>query len=244
MILRNLGSYLIRIGLRIQFQPHLQIAAEFDVGPAPGHVCRNRNCARRAGLGHDGRFLLMESGVQHFMLDLLFGEQVADDFALLDTGRTDQHRLPALPAFLDQLCHRLVFFGSRAIHLVIVVLAADPDIGRDFDHLQLVDLLELVGLGQRRAGHAGQLRKQPEIILEGDRGQRLVLALHHHPLLGLQRLMQAVGIAPAVHHAAGELVDDHHLAGADDVVDITGVQHMRAQALLNVMDQRNIENVI
>ncbi len=36
--------------------------------------------------------------------------------------------------------------------------------------------------------------------------------------LGFQRLVQAFRIAAARHHAAGELVDDHHFVVADDVV--------------------------
>jgi hypothetical protein len=40
------------------------------------------------------------------------------------------------------------------------------------------------------------------------------------PLLGLHRLMQPLGPAPARHGAAGELVDDDDLAVADDVVDV------------------------
>jgi hypothetical protein len=34
----------------------------------------------------------------------------------------------------------------------------------------------------------------------------------------LQRLVQAFGIAPARHHATGELVNDDDLAVADDVI--------------------------
>ena len=49
-------------------------------------------------------------------------------------------------------------------------------------------------------------------------------------LLGLERLMQAFRIAPARHHAAGELVDDDDLAVAHDVVLVALEQLMRAQA--------------
>src|SRR3546814_5192696 len=40
----------------------------------------------------------------------------------------------------------------------------------------------------RSAGHAGHLRIQAEVVLEGDRGEGLVLVLDGHPLLGLERL--------------------------------------------------------
>jgi hypothetical protein len=62
-----------------------------------------------------------------------------------------------------------------------------------------------------RTGHAGQLVVEAEIVLEGDRGQGLVFRLDAHVLLGFQRLVLAFGVAPARHHAAGELVDDDDL---------------------------------
>ena len=45
------------------------VAAELDVGAATGHVGGDRNRARLAGLGDDLRFLLVEAGVQHLVLD-------------------------------------------------------------------------------------------------------------------------------------------------------------------------------
>ena len=50
-----------------------------------------------------------------------------------------------------------------------------------------------------------------EEVLEGDRGEGLVLAADLDPLLGLHGLVQAVGPAPPGHQPAGELVDDDHL---------------------------------
>ena len=111
-------------------------------------------------------------------------------------------------------------------------------VGRDLDHLEPVDLAELGGFGQRRAGHAGQLGIHAEQVLEGDRGQRLVLALDLDLLLGLERLVQALGVAPARHHAAGELVDDDDLAVLDDVVDVAREQLVGAQRLGDVVQHR------
>ena len=72
--------------------------------------------------------------------------------------------------------------------------------------------LELLLLGLGGAGHAGELFIHAEVVLEGDGGQRLALALHLHALLGLDGLMQAVGVAAADHQTAGELVHDDDLA--------------------------------
>ena len=84
---------------------------------------------------------------------------------------------PRLAGLLDQRRDRLVFLVRGAIDLVVLVVADARHVGRDLHHVQLVDLGELVGLGHRRAGHAGQLGIQPEVVLEGDRGERLVLRL-------------------------------------------------------------------
>ena len=63
-------------------------------------------------------------------------------------------------------------------------------------------------------------------------------------LLGLERLVQAFGIAPALHHAAGELVDDDHLVVLDDVVAIALEQRVGAQRLLHVMDDGDVLDVV
>ena len=50
-------------------------------------------------------------------------------------------------------------------------------VGRDRHHAELVDRHELGGLGLGRTGHAGELVVHAEVVLQGDRGERLVLAL-------------------------------------------------------------------
>ena len=76
---------------------------------------------------------------------------------------------------------------------------------------------------------------KPEVVLEGHRGQRDVFGLDRHAFLGLDRLMQTVRQAAALHHAAGEFVDQHHLAVAHDIVLILVEQLVRAQGLRDVM---------
>ena len=55
--------------------------------------------------------------------------------------------------------------------------------------------------------------------------------------LGLQRLMQTFRIAPARHHAAGELVDDDDFAVADDIVLVAREHLVGAQGLVDVMNE-------
>ena len=113
-----------------------------------------------------------------------------------------------------------------------------------FQNFELVDVEELVGLGERRAGHAGELLVHAEVVLEGDRGERLVLRLDRLMLLGLERLVQPFRIAPARHHAAGELVDDDDLAVAHDVVLVALEQLVRAQRLVDVVHDGDVLDVV
>ena len=102
---------------------------------------------------------------------------------------------------------------------------------------ELVDLHELGRLGEGGAGHARELVVHPEVVLERDRGEGLVLLLDAHALLGLDRLVQALRPAPALEDAAGELVDDPHLAVDDGVVDVALVERLGLQRLDQVVDQ-------
>ena len=131
-----------------------------------------------------------------------------------------------------------------AIDLVVLVDAHQRHVGRHFEHFEAVDVHEFVGFGQRRAGHAGELLVHAEIVLEGDRGERLVFRLDRLVLLGFQRLMQPFRIAAARHHAAGEFVDDDDLAVAHDVVLVALEQLVRAQRLVDVMDDRDVLDVV
>ena len=57
-----------------------------------------------------------------------------------------------------------------------------------------------------------ELLVHAEVVLERDRREGLVLLLDPHALLGLDRLVQTLAPAAAFEDAAGELVDDLHLA--------------------------------
>ena len=175
---------------------------------------------------------------------LAVGQQLRQPLGGLDRGGADQHRLAALHAVLDVLEDglELVLLGQE--HEVRHVLADHRLVRRDHHHFEAVDLLEFERLGVGRAGHAGQLRVQPEVVLEGDRGDRLVLLADLHAFLRLDRLMQAVRPAASRHGAAGELIDDDDLALAHDVLDVALVQRMRAQRRVQVMHQADVGGIV
>ena len=129
----------------------------------------------------------------------------------------------------------LAFLGL--VDLVVLVLADHRPVGRDLDDLELVDLHELGGLGEGRAGHARELVVPAEVVLVGDRRDRLVLLLDRDALLGLDGLVEALRPAPALEDAAGELVDDLDLAVDHRVVDVALVERLGLERLDQVVDE-------
>ncbi len=220
------------------------VAAEEDVGAAAGHVGGDGDRPLAPGLSHDRSLTLVVLGVQDDVGDPLALEHPGEHLALLDRQGADERRLALGVAVLDLLDRRVPFLARAAIDEVGAVGADHVAVGRDDDHIELVDVLELGGLGHRRAGHARELLVHAEEVLEGDRGERLVLALDLDALLRLDGLVQAVGPAAAGHHAAGELVDDDHLAVLDQVLDVAPVEVVRAQPLVDAMDQVHVLHVV
>ena len=116
--------------------------------------------------------------------------------------------------------------------------------GRDYHNLKTVDLLELVGFRIGGTGHPGQLVVEAKIILERDRGDGLVLLLDAYTLLGLDCLVQAVRPTAPGHGAAGEFIDDHHLAVLDDVLHFPVEQRVRAQRGVDVVHEPDVTRVV
>ena len=114
----------------------------------------------------------------------------------------------------------------------------------DDHHFQAIDLLELVGFGICRTGHAGQLVVHAEIILEGNGSHRLVLFLYLHAFFGFHRLVQAVRPATPGHGSAGKLVYDNNLAIVDDVFHVDVEQVMGTQGRGQVMHQFDVARVV
>ena len=49
---------------------------------------------------------------------------------------------------------------------------------------------------------------EPEVVLQGDRGEGLVLLADAQPLLGLDRLVEPLRVPAPLEDAPGELIDD------------------------------------
>ena len=171
------------------------------------------------------------------MLDALVVELAREQLGDLDRDRADEHRLALLGPLLYLLDHGGPLAVLGLVDLVVAVLSHHRHVGGGLDHLQLVDLHELCGLGEGRAGHARELVVAAEVVLVGDRGDGLVLLLDRHVLLGLHGLVQTLRPAPALEDAAGELVDDLHLAVDHLVVHAALVERLGLERLLEVVHE-------
>ena len=215
------------------------VAAELDVDAAAGHVGGDHHLALAARLGDQLAlsFGVLGLGVEDRVLDPVALERLGDHLRDLDRDGADQDRLALFVAADDFVEHRfpLAVFGFE--DLVVVVGADHRLVGRDLDDRDLVDLHELGRLGEGGAGHPGELVVEAEVVLQGDRRQGLVLLADRHALLRLDRLVQALRPAPALEDAAGELVDDHHLAVDHRVVVVFLVERLGLQRLDQVVDE-------
>lgn len=217
-----------------------RIAAEHDVGTAARHVRRDRDALRTARFGDDRRFALVLLRVEHLVRQPRLRQQVGEQFGVFDRRGADQNGLPALVALADVANDGIVALARGLVDLILPVDPLRRPVRRDDNRLEPVDFVELVRFGIGRPRHAGELRVHPEVVLERDRSERLVFALDLDVLLGLDRLMQAIGPAAARHEAPREFVDDDDLAVLHHVVLIAVKQRMRAQCGIDVVHQRDV----
>jgi len=112
------------------------------------------------------------------VLDAATLEHFGQVLGLLDRDGADQDRPPGVVHLDDLVDEGQVLAGLVAKDQVRLVVANHRPVrghGHDFE---LVDLVQLFGLGHRRAGHARQLGVEAEVVLEGDGGQGHALALN------------------------------------------------------------------
>src|SRR5205085_94773 len=218
--------------------------AELDVDAAAGHVRRNRDRVRLAGVLDDLALTLVLLRIQHVVRDAAPLEQLLEVLLLLDRNRADEDGLALLVALDDVVDDRVELRLLRLEDEVVMVVARDCNVGRDLDDVKAVDLDELLLLGLGRTGHAAELLVEAEVVLERDRRQRHVLFLDRDTLLRLDGLVEAFAPPPAFHDPASELVDDLDFAVLDHVVVVAVVQRLRLQRLDHVVDELRVPGVV
>jgi hypothetical protein len=184
--------------------------------------------------GHNLGLALVLLGVEHLVLDAAQLEHAAHQLRDFHRRGTYQHGRPASTSFWISRATALYFsrtvlytWSSESLRLMARLVG-------NHHHVELVDFPELAGFGFGRAGHAGQLVVHAEVVLQRHRGVGLGGVFHAHVFLGLDGLVQAVGVAAAFHDAAGLLVHDFHLAVVgQDVLVVLLKQRVSFQKLVH-----------
>ena len=242
LVRRVLGG--IALGLELLVGQELDVAAEHDIGTTTGHIGGDGDGALAAGDRDDLGLAGVLLRVEHLMVDARHVEQRGDDLGGLDGCGTQQHRLALGVALGDVLDDggQLLLLGAE--DEVVLVLADHRLVRRDRQHAQLVGAHELGGLGLGGTGHAGELVVHAEVVLQGDRGEGLVLGLDLHVLLGFQRLVQTLVVTAARQDTAGVLVDDQNLAVGDDVVAVTQEEFLGLDGVVEVADECGVARLV
>ena len=112
----------------------LPVAAEHDVGPATGHVGRNRHDTGSAGLRDDLGLAFVLLRVQHAVRNLALVEFARQSFGRFDRGGADEHGATFRDAFVDVFDDRVVLLVDRQIHEIVGVVAHHRPVGRNDHH--------------------------------------------------------------------------------------------------------------
>ena len=216
------------------------VAAEHDIRTATGHVGGNRNDARLTRLRHDLGFTFVLLGVKHLVFQFFTLEQRRQQLGVFNRGGTHQNRATRFMLLADVSHDGVELFLFGAVDLILLVFTHGRAMRWDDHGFQPVNLLEFIGFGIGRTGHTRQLAVHTEVVLEGNRGQRLILMLNGHTFFGFDGLVQTIGPAATAHQSTGELINNHHFIVLHHVLLIAIEQMVRAQCRRQVMHQQNV----
>ena len=207
----------------------LGLVVQLDIRTTAGHVGGDGHGAVKACVRYDLRLQLVELGVQYFMRNTVLAQHIAEQLGSLDGDGADQDGLSLLVRLLHGLHNGFKFLFFGLVNRILHILTDHGTVGGNGDNVHGVDVAELLLLGLGGTCHTRFLLELVEEVLEGDGGQGAALAAHAHVLLGLDGLVQTVGITAARHDTAGELVDDQNLAVLHNVVLVAEHQVVGAQ---------------
>ena len=208
---------------------------QLDIRTTARHVGCDGNRPVDTGVGYDLGLHLVELRIEHLVFYAAPFQQAAQLFRSIDIDGAHQHRL----SFGMRLLHRrhdgaqLLF--PCLIYTVLMIDTRNRFIGRNRHHVHAVDIAKFLFFRQSRTGHTCFFLKFIKKVLERDGSQRLALPLHFHMFLGLDRLMQAVGITSARHDTARETVNDQHLIIFHHIILVAEHQIVSAQGQNNVV---------
>src|SRR4030095_15539194 len=98
---------------------------------------------------------------------------------------------------LYRLDHRILFLAARFVDAIVLIETADGTICGDDVNIEAIDVVELVRLGFGRDNNSRQFLVKPEVVLDGNCGQGLSLAINLDAFLGFNGLVKTIAPAAA-----------------------------------------------
>ena len=68
--------------------------------------------------------------------------------------------------------------------------------------------------------------------------------LDRDTLLRLNGLVQTIGPTTSWHRTAGKLINNHHFAITDNIVDIAMIEHVRPESRIEVVHQTDVAGIV
>ena len=198
----------------------LDFGRKLDVGTTTGHVGGYGDGAFLTGLCHDFGLSLVQLGIEHIVGDAAQCEHSREQLRYFDRGCTHEHRAALLDEVDDLIDYGGILFLLGLVDAVVHVNTCHRLVGGYCHDIELVYVPELACFGFGRTGHTCKLVIHTEVVLEGDCGECLCRSLDFHALLGLDGLMESVGVAAAFHDTACLLVDNLDFVVVDYVFHI------------------------
>ena len=196
------------------------LIGKLDIGTTPCHIGCDRYGFRATCLGDNFCFPRMVLRIQHFVRNPLFAQQLMHQLTGFNGNRSNQYRLPLFIQFLN-LFHQSRKLQSRVRkNRIRIVDTLYRSVCRNFNNTHIIDIQEFLFLGFCGTGHTGKLIIQTEEVLIGDRCKGTSLFLNGYTFLGLNRLMQSIGICTAWHRTPGKLIDNDDLIILYDVLNL------------------------
>ena len=121
----------------------------------------------------------------------------------------------------DVLDHHVELDLFVLVDQVRLVKTNHWSVGWDCDHTELVGGHKLSGFGFRSTGHTRELLIHPEVVLQGDCCQRLVLSLDGYALFGFDGLVHALVVATTTQDTTGVLIHNLNFTVNNHVVTVS-----------------------
>ena len=222
----------------------LDFGRELDVGTTPCHIGSDGDDARLTCLGDDLSFLLVELSIEDVVRDLAQIEHLAQELRDLDRSRPYEYWTAFAYQANDLLDDSSVLLTSGLVDAVVEVVTCYGAVRGDDDDIKLIDVPEFACFGLCCTRHTRELVVHTEVVLQGDGGEGLGGSFDMDALLSFDRLVQAIGVAAAIHDTTRLFVNDHDLVVHDYILVILLKEGVGLEELVYGVDALTLDGVV